>query len=129
MANDMMAMGSAIYNKLGGTAATPAVYYALAPQSTQPPYVIVQRLSAADEYTFTGQGVSAEYVVKVVSNRQWPSEAWAAYGTVHNTLQDASLTIPGYTALRCERSSTVEYIDPERFWHVGGIYRVEAWQS
>lgn len=129
MANDLTAFGSAIYSKLGGTAASPAVYYALAPQGSQPPYIIVQRLSAVDEYTFTGQGVSADYVVKVVSNRQWPVEAWNAYGTVHSTLQDASLSITGFTALRCERRSTVEYIDPERYWHVGGIYRVEAWAT
>lgn len=129
MANDSIAMGSAIFSALGGTAAVPAVYYALAPQGAQPPYVIVQRLSGTDEYTFTGQGISAQYVVKVVSNRQWPNEAWAAYGTVHSTLQDKSLSIAGYTALRCERQQTVEYIDLERFWHVGGIYRVEAWQT
>lgn len=127
MANDFTAFGSAIYSKLGGTAAVPAVYYALAPQGAQPPYVIVQRLAAADEYTFTSKGVNAEYSIKVVSNRNWPTEAWAAYGTVHNTIQNAALTITGFTALRCERTSTIEYIDPDRYWHVGGVYRIEAW--
>jgi hypothetical protein len=129
MANDFTALGSALYSKLGGTAASPAVYYALAPQGSTPPYVIVQRLNAVDEYTFSGEGVSADYVVKVISNRQWPVEAWNAYGTVHSTLQGASLSITGFSALRCERRSTVEYIDPERFWHVGGVYRVEAWAT
>ena len=129
MANDFTALGSALYAALGGTAAVPAVYYGLAPQGGTPPYVIIQRQAAVDEYTFTSQGISADYVIKVVSNRHWPGEAWQAYGTVHATIQAAALTIAGYTPLRFERRSTVEYIDPGRFWHVGGIYRVEAWAT
>lgn len=127
MANDLTAFGSAIYNTLGGTAADPKVYYALAPQGATPPYIIVQRQTATDEYTFDGRGVNALYVVKAVSNRQWPVEAWNVYGTVHDTLQNAPLAITGFTTLRCERRNVVEYIDPERFWHVGGVYRIEAW--
>lgn len=126
MANDQAAFGSAIYSALGGTAASPAVYYALAPQGTEPPYVIFQRQAGVDEYTFTSQTVNTEYVVKVVSNRNWPTEARAAYGTVHNTFQNAALSMTGFTLLRCERVSTIEYIDPDRYWHVGGIYRIEA---
>lgn len=129
MVNDFTALGSAIFSKLGGTAAAPAVFYALAPQGSTPPYVLVQRLAAVDEYTFTSGGVSADYVVKVISNRQWAVEAWNAYGTVHSTLQGANLSITGFTGLRCERRSTVEYIDSGRFWHVGGVYRVEAWRT
>lgn len=129
MANDFTAFGSALYSALGGGTASPAVYYAMAPQGSTPPYVIVQRQSALDERTFTGQGVSADYVVKVISNRQWPNEAWNAYGTVHATLDSKQLNITGYTALRCERRSTIEYLDPERFWHVGGVYRIDAWAT
>lgn len=129
MANDFTALGSAIYSKLGGTAANPPVYYALAPQGSTPPYIIVQRLTGSDEYTFNSQGVNTEYVVKAVSNRIWPNEAWATYGSVHSTLQNAALTIAGFTSLRCQRKSTIEYIDPDRYWHVGGIYRIEAWQT
>lgn len=128
MANDMMAVGSALYNALGGTAATPTVYYALAPQGSTPPYTIVQRQSGVDEHTFSEQGVSAAYVVKVVSNRIWPGEAWTAYGTVHASLDNVQLTVSGYSALRCERINTIEYLDNERFWHVGGLYRVDIWE-
>lgn len=129
MANDFSAIGSAIYVALGGTAATPAAYYALAPQQSTPPYTIIQRQAAADEYTFTDGGISTDYVVKVVSNRVWPGEAYAAYGTVHATLQDAGLSITGYSALRCRRQTTIEYLDADRYWHVGGIYRIDAWLS
>lgn len=129
MANDFTAFASALYTALGGTASSPRAYYALAPQGATPPYTIFQRMSASDEYTFDQQGVGADYMVKVVSNRTWPGEAANAYGTVHAAIQDAALTIGGYTALRCERRTTIEYLDNDRFWHVGGIYRVEAWKD
>ena len=125
MANDFTAIGSALYSALGGTAATPAVYYAFAPQGSTPPYVVVQRQSAIDERNWTSHFVSADYVIKAVSDRQWPAEAWQAYGSAHATIDEKHLTVSGYTAMRCERIATVEYIDPERFWHVGGIYRIE----
>lgn len=129
MANDFTAFASAVYGALGGTAATPAAYYALAPQGSTPPYTVFQRMAASDEYTFDSAGVGADYLVKVISNRQWPGEAMAAYGTVHAALQGAGLTIDGFTSLRCERRTTIEYQDNDHFWHIGGIYRVEGWET
>lgn len=129
MANDFPAIGSALYNAIGGTAAVPAVYYALAPQGSTPPYTIIQRQSGVDEHTFDEQGVSAVYMVKVISNRIWPGEAWLAYGTVHAALDNAQLSVSGYSALRCERINTVEFIDGERYWNVGGLYRVDVWEA
>lgn len=126
MANDFSALASAVYNALGGSAGTPTPYYALAPQGSQPPYVVFQRMSASDSYTFTSSEVGADYMVKVISNRQWPGEAYNAYGSVHAALQGRALTIGGYQALRCERRTTLEYMDNDRYWHVGGIYRIEA---
>ncbi len=125
MANDFAVLGSAIYSALGGTAATPKAFYGVAPQGNAYPYTTIHRQAAIDVYTFNSDEVSADYVVKVVSNRQWPGEAYAAYGTVHAALQDAALSVTGYSALRCERQATIEYQDSERFWHVGGIYRIE----
>lgn len=126
MANDFSAFASAVYSALGGTAATPRAYYAHAPQGSTPPYTVFQRMTATDEYTFDSNGIGADYVVKVISNRQWPGEAYAAYGSVHAAIQAEHLTMSGFTALRCERRSTVEYMDNDRYWHVGGIYRIEA---
>ena len=128
-ANDFTTFQAAIYTALGGTASTPAAYYALAPQGSTPPYTIFQRMTGSDEYTFTSGGVGSDYMVKVISNRQWPGEAYAAYGTVHTALQGKQLTISGHTALRCERRTTIEYQDNDRFWHVGGIYRIEAYRT
>jgi len=128
-ANDFTAFASAVYSALGGTAATPPAYYALAPQGATPPYTIFQRMTGSDEYTFNSAGVGSDYMVKVVSNRQWPGEASLAYGSVHTTLQGSTLSMTGFTALRCERRTTIEYLDNDRFWHVGGIYRIEAWRT
>lgn len=129
MANDFTAFSSAVYSALGGTASNPAAYYALAPQGSTPPYTIFQRMSASNEYTFTGAGVGADYMVKVISNRQWPGQAQEAYGSVHSTIQNKALNLgTAFTALRCERRTTIEYMDNDRYWHVGGIYRIEAWE-
>lgn len=125
MATDFAVLGSAIYSALGGTAATPRAFYGVAPQGQPYPVTTINRQAAVDVYTFTSSEVSADYVVKVVSNRQWPGEAYAAYGTVHAALHGATLSVPGFTPLRCERQYTIEYQDSDRFWHVGGIYRVE----
>ena len=129
MANDFTAIGSALYSALGGGTASPSVYYAMAPQGSTPPYTIFQRMAGNDEYTFNDGGVNTEYMIKVISNRQWPGEAWNAYGSVHTAIQGASLSVTGFSSLRCERRTTIEFVDYDRFWHVGGIYRVEAWSS
>lgn len=126
MLTDFTAFASAVYDALGGTAATPPAYYALAPQGSTPPYTIFQRMAARDAYTWSGTVVTAQYMVKVISDRQWPAEAAAAYGTVHTALHGQQLAMGGWGALRCERSTAIQYQDNDRFWHVGGIYRIEA---
>lgn len=125
MATDFEAIGSALYSALGGTAGS--VFYALAGSANpvNPPYTIVQRQNAIDEYTFTSHGVSADYLVKAVSNRTWPSEAYTHYGSAHARIQGTALTVTGYAALRCQRINTVEYRDSDGYWHVGGVYRID----
>lgn len=126
MATDFEAIGSALYTALGGTAGT--VYYSLAPQQTAPPYIIVARDSGSDDYAFGGDTVTdTTYVIKAVSNRQWPtSEAYGLYADAHAKVQNVALSMTGYTALRCVRQVTLEYQDTDRYWHVGGVYRVEV---
>lgn len=82
-------------------------------------------MAATDEYTFNTHGVDADYAVKVVSNRLWPAEAQTIYTHIHTAMQDAPLSVTGYTSLRCRRKSTIEYRDNDGFWHVGGIYAIE----
>jgi hypothetical protein len=124
MANDYTALGSAIYSVLNA-AGTVDVHYALAPQGSTPPYCIFQRSTAADDYTFTSSGVSADYIVKVVSNRNWPGEAQEVYGHIHTAMTNAALSVSGYTLIRSRRDTSVEFRDEDGFWHVGGIYNVD----
>ncbi len=125
MANDIAAFGSALYGHLDNAATVP-VYMALAPQGSTPPYCVMQRMAANDSYTFTSHEVKSRYAVKVVSNRQWAGEAINIYSHIHEAMQNANLSITGFQLLRCERETTIEYIDPDRYWHVGGVYRIEA---
>ena len=128
--SDFTAVGLAIYARIGGTAGTVSVYQALAPQGGSAPYAIFQRQTAQDDYVFgPTEFTSADYVVKVVSRKQWPTEAQSIYTHLHNLMQQAPLSVTGYTVLRCHRTTTLEYLDPESFWHVGGIYRIELAKS
>lgn len=141
--NDFAAMGSAIYGRLGsvqytypttgvaGTTGSLGVHDTMALQGSATPYVIYQLQDSLDTYTFgTVSGESADYMVKVVSQRQYPSQqAFAIYNTVHANLQDAPLTIAGSYPLRVRRMSRFQYRDTDSFWHVGGIYRIDRWNT
>lgn len=123
-------IGSALAGYLG-TAGTVPVYQDLAITAggapVQPPYLIYALQSGPQVYTWDGEEVQTEYQVKVVSNRENSAEATLLYKSVHDVLQDAPLTMPGSVSLlRCRRSTLVKYQDPKRFWHVGGIYRVDV---
>jgi hypothetical protein len=122
---DMVAVGSALYSACAGLTATP-VYYALAPQGGTPPYVVIGQQAGVDEYTFTGRDLNSEYQVMVISDRGWPTEAATIYDNLHGQLNGRALTVAGYTALRCERTATIEYRDTDGYWHVGGLYRVDV---
>lgn len=128
MSNDFTALSSALYSVLNG-GATVSVYYALAPQNTAAPYCIFQRQSAVDDYYLAGTAgnrtVTADYQVKVVDDGLWPGAASNIYGHVHALMDDAALSVSGFTTLRSRRNQSLEYRDDEGFWHVGGIYTVE----
>ena len=129
MSDVISQMGSAIYARLDGQLSG-SVYHLIAPQGAAYPFTVYQLQSALDEYTFDSGVFSADYVVKAVSNRQWPTEAITLYGSAHTAMQAQSLTMVGYQCVRCERSSVISpYRDPDGYWHVGGIYRVEAWET
>lgn len=141
--NNFAAQGSALYGRLGtvqytystgGTATyvgTVGTYDSMAPQGTNPPYIIFQFMTSRDDYAMSSKpGESSEVMVKAVSNRYYPSQqAYAMYATAHDNLQNASLSVAGNTLLRCQRRSRFSFRDAEGFWNVGGIYRVETWQT
>ncbi len=123
---DYGAIGSALYTLLDAATAL-NVYYGVAPQGSVPPYVVFNRQTARDEYTFSGHGVNASYLVKVVTLETWPTGAERTYDALHNAVQDGTVSVSGYTLLRLRRTSTVEFQDNKDAWHVGGLYAVEVW--
>jgi hypothetical protein len=103
------------------------VFHTLAPQGSAVPYAIMQpQQPGVDAYTFgAGREISADWVVKVISDRQWPGQAINLFSYVDGLMQDAALSVTGWRVLRCRRVSAIQYQDPDRFWHVGGVYRVD----
>lgn len=142
MADIFTSLGTAIQNRMGtvqytynasGTAnvtGTLPLYDSLAPQGTQPPYNIYQMPQPYDVRTFGQSGVSVDVVFKTVSNRLYPvQQGYPIYSQMHPLIEDAPLSISGYAQLRCRRQSAFAYRDPDGYWHVGGIYRVDVWQA
>ena len=120
-------LGSAMGTAMGTAMGSVAVYQDLAPQGSQPPYVVYSFQSGPDVYTWDGEEAQTEYQIKAVSNREYSTEATRVYARVHEVFQDAPLVTPsGVSLLRCRRTASVKYQDPKRFWHVGGIYRIDV---
>jgi hypothetical protein len=120
-------LGSAMGTAMGTVVGSVPVYQDLAPQGDTPPYVVFSLQAGPDVYVWDGEETQAEYFVRAVSNRENSAEATRVYSVVHAKLQDASLTMPtGVTLLRCRRAALVKYQDPKRFWHVGGLYRIDV---
>lgn len=141
MADDFGALGSAIYARLGTvqytyrtsgtvtTTGTVGVYDTLAPQGGSVPYVVFQFMASRDEYKFAGgHGDSVDVMVKAVTYKNYPSmQAQPIYAQAHGNIQHATLTVNGTNLLRLERSSRIKYQDPDGYWHIGGLYRVDTW--
>ena len=125
MSNDYSVIGSALNTLLDASSTLP-VYYALAPQGSVPPYIVFNRQSGADEYTFTSHGVATTYLIKVVTLDTWPTGAERTYDALHGTIQDRGSVSSGQL-LRMRRASTFEFRDDKAAWHVGGLYDVEVW--
>jgi len=121
-------LGSALYNKIS-TAGTVTTYYQKAPQSGTPPFCIISFVNANDDYVFSKKGVQGDYFVKVISDKNFPEQAIVLYSSIHDILQDVSLTIPGYSVIKIRRESLVQYEDQFHFWNVGGLYNLEIWQT
>lgn len=126
--NDLLHVGSALYNHIKNNG-TIECYYHKAKQSASVPYCLVYFMTGNDDYTFNDNGLNADYVVKVISDKNFPEEAIRLYGDIHEFVQDASLTIPGYSVLRVRRESILQYEDQMHFWNVGGLYNFDIWKQ
>ena len=110
---------------LGSTGA----YRLVAPQGATLPYVIFSQMSGVDDYTFDGRsGRSLLYQVKAVTSGQSASTAEQMAERIDAVLTDGSLSVSGWTVLRCRRESDVLYTETSEgmtYNHVGGLFRVD----
>ena len=137
MANLRVNLDTAIYSVLNVTAvtneATGGVFNSIAPEGTEPPYVVFAAMSKVDDYfAYTERGGSAVYMVKAIDRSPWPKGAGDIDTQIDSVMQDASLSITGHTLLSCRRESDIYLIDDQAgviYQHIGGLYRINADQS
>ena len=105
----------------------------MAPQGIDPPIVVFQAMSKVDDYfSYTGRGGAAVYMVKAISRSPWPKEAGNIDTQIDSAMQDASLSITGFSLLMCRRESDIYLVEDQGgviYQHVGGLYRILADQS
>lgn len=126
--NDLLHLGSAIYNHINTNGTIPT-YYQKVPQQTNTPYCLVHFMNGYDEYTFDDQGLKTDYVIKIVSSKNHPEEAIRLYGNIHELFQDASLSISGYDVIYNRRESLINYEDQFHHWNIGGLYNIQIWKG
>ena len=115
---------SAITTALGGT----AIYEGLAPQETDPPYILYSKSTSTPAYMFDGGGYEDQtYLVKVVTQEPSMRTAGSVAELVDAALTDGALTLSGRTQMFLRREADVEFIETDsgvRFNHSGATYRV-----
>ena len=137
MANLRVNLDTAVYSVLNVAAvtneATGGVFNGIAPQGTEPPFVVFSAMSTTDDYfAYTERGGQAVYMIKAIDRSPWPKSAGDIDTQIDSVMQDASLSITGHTLIECRRESDiylVEDLDGVTYQHVGGLYRIIADES
>ena len=137
MANLRVNLDTAVYSVLNVAAvtneATGGVFNGIAPQGTEPPFVVFSAMSKTDDYfAYTERGGQAVYMIKAIDRSPWPKSAGDIDTQIDSVMQDASLSIAGHTLIECRRESDiylVEDLDGVTYQHVGGLYRIIADES
>lgn len=113
-----------------GTAAS--IHNTDAPRGASLPYIIFGLQASADDDRHDTKYLDYHYRVKAVSSTSKKNAGQIA-DQFETTLDRAALSVTGYNVLWCRRESEFSYVeyDPagERFWHVGGIYRIRLNES
>ena len=137
MANLRVNLDSAVYAVLNVASVTNealgGVFNGIAPQGTEPPFVVFSAMSKVDDYfAYTGRGGSAVYMIKAIDRSPWPKTAGDIDKQIDSVKQDASLSITGHALLSCRRESDIYLTEDQNgiiFQHIGGLYRIIADQS
>jgi len=137
MANLRVNLDTAIFSTLNVASvtneATGGVFNSVAPQGAEPPFVVFQAMSKTDDYfAYTGRGAEAVYMVKTIAQSPWPKSAGDIDTQVDSVMQDASLSITGFSLLSCRREEDIYLVEDQEgviYQHVGGLYRIVADQT
>ena len=71
-------------------------------------------------------------MVKAIAQSPWPKTAGDIDTQVDSVMQDASLSITGFSLLSCRREEDIYLVEDQEgviYQHVGGLYRIIADQS
>lgn len=125
------AIRTALYGKLttsGGTALWGTrVYYKQAPQSAATPYVVFDHISGGDANMAPSRIVDTFFQAICYTHDAATARTGGEY--IEAALQDASLTVTGYTAMGCSQNdfiSTAQTIEGVQWWGEGGEYRIRV---
>lgn len=127
-----LSAASGLTSLLSGGTADPSIYPGIAPENTDPPYVVYQPQSPSTPVHTMG-GVALEnalYTVKaVVASREMASAGTIA-DQIDSALNDQALTVSGHTHLLCRRVQDIDYPETapggQVLQHRGAVYRIVA---
>lgn len=119
---DKLAGGTALITALGGT----AIYYALAPGTVSPPYVIFNLQAGREDNETKSRSERRVYLVKGVADSQGSADTLSA--EIDALLHDQELAVTGFTVFWMERDTIVEFIEVDSqgktYGHAGGEYTI-----
>jgi hypothetical protein len=113
---------STLTTLLGGT----AIYPGKAPQGTDFPYVVYQKLAGTKTFTMAAKAWDEPvYAVKAVDDNG--TRAGSVAARIETVLTDAALSVSGRTTMYCRPETDVDYPEINQgktTWHRGHTYRL-----
>ena len=120
---------AALQTKLGGASTDYKIYNTLAPQTSSCPYIVFGVLTDMPDGTFTHSGAIEDmtFYVNIFSETS-PENILEIVDLVAAAMDNASLTISGYTAMKCMREyvGSVIYDSDTETYQISMRYRVQG---
>jgi hypothetical protein len=122
---DLAGTATGTLGQLGVT----GVYRALAPQTATLPYIVYNEQAGTDQWTFNARtGKSTVYQVKAIDDGHSAANVSAMSDRLDALLNDAALSVSGWSCKRIRRESDIEYAETDEgviYHHIGGLYRID----
>lgn len=112
--------------------ATGGVYNTRARPGAPLPYVVFRLIAGEDSYSFDGEYEDVRYLVEGIAKGPWPKGASDLDTVIDTALEDATLSLTGFSHLLCRRERDayrIEDVGGVRYQHSGGVYRIMADRS